>query len=100
GRDGGERLAREADSVTREHAFILHAAAVAYVGHVGSRDHGAHTGEPSRATGVDPHESRVRLMTPEHLAVEHAGQSEVGGVQRRASYLTRRVHAGDRAADD
>ena len=95
-----ERLAHVADHVRGEDRLVLHRGAIAHVGGVGRGDDRAHAGHGRGAGGVDPHQTGVRLAAAEDLAVEHAGQREVGGIDGRARHLARRVDARERLPDD
>ena len=52
-----------------------------------------------RPAGVDAHDARVGVGAAEHLAVEHAGDADIGSVERLAGHLVYAVVADRPRAD-
>ena len=99
GRDGADDVADVAHRVDRDDRLILDVVAVErhhVHGNVVARQHGAHAGHRSRGRSVDACHACVRSRAAQHFGVQHAGQHDVGAVDRAAADLGVRVAARGR----
>ena len=90
-RDSRDGVAGEADRIVEEISFVPRVAARPDDAAVFVCGDGFDAGQRERARRVDAADPGVRVRTPEHACVEHAGEMHVAGVGRRAGDAFRTV---------
>ena len=94
-----ERFGTAADTSAAEHRRVHRQRAIVKIRAVGVRDHAHHTRHGERLRGVNAQKLGTRLLRPDDLAAEHAGNIIVIHVFQAARHLADGVHHRVRAAD-
>jgi len=98
GGDGGHLFPHETHGVFSQQRHIPDHAAHPHAGRVFAGDHGPDSRQTEGSGGVDIDDAGMGKGASQHLAPDHAGQSDVGGVQERSRHLVRTFLPGDRSS--